>query len=42
MGEGSDQITKPNQTPNADDNCPGVRQREISSVAERERAQIDS
>ena len=40
MGEGSYQTTKPNETPNTEDNCPGVRQREISSVAERERAQI--
>ncbi len=39
MGYGSYQITKPNQTPNTEDNCPGVRLRELSSVAERERAQ---
>ena len=42
MGSGSYQITKPNQTPNAGDNYPGARLREISSVAERERAQIVS
>ena len=42
MGSGSYQITKPNQTPNAGDKYPGVRLREISSVAERERAQIVS
>ena len=40
MGWGSYQITKPNQTLNAVDMYPGVRLREISSVAERERAQI--
>ena len=42
MGEGSYQITKPNQTPNAGDKYSGVRLRGIRSVAERERAQIDS
>eukprot|EP01026_Neomeris_dumetosa_P045691 TRINITY_DN3870_c0_g2_i2.p1 TRINITY_DN3870_c0_g2~~TRINITY_DN3870_c0_g2_i2.p1 ORF type:complete len:122 (+),score=2.93 TRINITY_DN3870_c0_g2_i2:105-470(+) len=42
MGQGSYQITKPNQTPNAGDNYSGVRLRVIRSVAKRERAQIDS
>jgi hypothetical protein len=42
MGEGPYRVTKPYQTPNAYKKYPGHRQREISSVVERERAQIVS
>ena len=41
-GLGGLELTEPNQTLNAGEHYPGVRLREISSVAERERAQIVS
>ena len=42
MGYGSYQTTKPNETPNTDTSILGARLWELSSMAERERAQIVS
>ena len=40
MGKGSYQTTNPNDTPNAETTSLGARLRELSSMAEGERAQI--